>query len=172
MVKYRGAPTPIRRRPVDQVTIVDGTLIPTRDHTLAAPSKNYRYSTNLQGAIDANTRLVVALGDPQPGNRNDTIVYRASGTNAKLAGRATMADGAYRGNPDVIIPYRKPDDGSALPQWQEDLNVVHRSVRARVEHTLARMKEFKILRDYRRAAHTLTDTASGIAHLYNIVLAG
>ncbi len=24
-----------------------------------------------------------------------------------------MADGAYRGNPDVIIPYRKPADGSA-----------------------------------------------------------
>jgi hypothetical protein len=64
---------PIRRRPKDQVAIVDGTLIPTRDHRLTAQSKNYRYSTNLQVAIDANTRLVIALGDPQPGNRNDTI---------------------------------------------------------------------------------------------------
>jgi hypothetical protein len=163
---------PVRRRSLDQVTIVDGTLIPTRDHTLAAQSKNYRYSTNLQVAIDANTRLVVALGDPQPGNRNDTLVYRSSGINQKLAGRATMADGAYRGNPEVIIPYRKPDDGTALPQWKEDLNAVHRSVRARVEHTLARMKQWKILRDYRRAAATLTDTAAGIAHLYNIVTTG
>jgi hypothetical protein len=60
---------PVRRRRVDQVSIVDGTLVPTRDHRLAARSKNYRYSTNLQVAIDANTRLVVALGDPQPGNR-------------------------------------------------------------------------------------------------------
>ncbi len=34
------------------------------------------------------------------------------------------------------------------------------------------MKTFKILRDYRRAAHTLTDTTSGIAHLHNIILAG
>jgi hypothetical protein len=163
---------PVRRRRVDQVTIVDGTLIPTRDHRLAAQSKNYRYSTNLQVAIDANTHLVVALGDPQPGNRNDTIVYQSSGINAKLAGRATMADGAYRGNPEVVIPYRQPTDRTALPQWQEDLNAVHRSVRARIEHTLARMKEFKILRDYRRAAHTLTDTAAGIAHLYNILIAG
>ena len=65
---------PVRRRPTDLVTIVDGTLVPTRDHRLAAPSKNYRYSTNPQVAIDANTRLVVALGDPQPGNRHDTIV--------------------------------------------------------------------------------------------------
>jgi hypothetical protein len=39
-------------------------------------------------------------------------------------------------------------------------------------HTLARMKEWKIMRDYRRAAHTLTDTAFGIAHLYNILIAG
>jgi hypothetical protein len=34
------------------------------------------------------------------------------------------------------------------------------------------MKEWETLRDYRRAAHTLTDTASGIAHLYNITIAG
>jgi hypothetical protein len=163
---------PARRRRTDQVTIVDGTLIPTRDHRLAAPSKNYRYSTNLQVAIDANTRLVVALGEAQPGNRHDTLVHRSSGIDGKLTGRSVMADGAYRGNPDVVIPYRKPEDGTALPQWKEDLNAMHRSVRARVEHALARMKEFKILRDHRRAAHTLTDTASGIAHLYNIVTAG
>ena len=34
------------------------------------------------------------------------------------------------------------------------------------------MKCFNILRDYRRAAHTLTDAASGIANLHNNVLAG
>ncbi len=115
---------PVRRRRVDQVSIVDGTLVPTRDHTMAARSKNYRYSTNPQVAIDANTRLVIALGDPQPGNRNDTIVYRTSGINTMLAGRAVMADGAYRGNPEVIIPYRKPAGGTPLLDWQEQLNVV------------------------------------------------
>src|SRR3954447_807552 len=77
---------PVRRRPREQVAIVDGTLIPTRDHRLAARSTNYRYSTNLQIAIDATTRLVIAIGDPQPGNRNDTIVYRSSGINQQLAG--------------------------------------------------------------------------------------
>ena len=98
--------TPERRRPQGQVAIVDGTLIPTRDHRLAAQSKNYRYSANLQVAIDANTRVVVALGDPQPGDRNDTVVYRSSGIDQKLAGQEVMADGGYRGNPDVIMPYR------------------------------------------------------------------
>ncbi|GGL92796.1 hypothetical protein GCM10012279_08050 [Micromonospora yangpuensis] len=83
-----------------------------------------------------------------------------------------MADGAYRGNPDVIIPYRKPTDSSELPDWKKNLNKHHRTVRAQVEHALARMKPFKILRDYHRAAHTLTDTASGIAHLHNIIMLG
>src|SRR3954465_13104679 len=91
---------PVRGRPKDEIAIVDGTLVPTRDHTVAAPSKNYRYSTNVQVAIDANMRLVIAIGDPQLGNRNDTIVYRTSGIQQRLAGRTVMADGGYRGNPE------------------------------------------------------------------------
>ena len=92
---------PVRKRRVDQVTILDGTLVPTRDHRLTAPSKNYRHSTNLQVAIDADTRLVVATGDPQPGNRNDCTVCRDSGIDHQLAGRPVLADGGYQGNPGV-----------------------------------------------------------------------
>jgi len=159
---------PARKRRVDSVAIVDGTLVPTRDHRLAAPSKNYRYSANVQIAIDADTRLVIATGDPQPGNRNDCTVYRSSGIAQQLADRPVMTDG-YQGNPGVIMPFRKPRDGSDLPDWQEDLNATHRKIRARVEHTLARMTCWKILRDNRRAASTLADAVSGIAHLHNIV---
>jgi DDE superfamily endonuclease/Helix-turn-helix of DDE superfamily endonuclease len=162
---------PVRRRRGEQVAIVDGTLVPTRDHRLAARSKNYRYSTNLQVAIDATTRLVLAVGDPQPGNRNDTVVYRSSGMKDRLAGRAVMADGGYRGNPEVIIPYRQPSGGE-LPAWQQAYNANHRRIRARAEHALARLKTYKILRDYRRAGHSLVVTASGIAHLHNLALAG
>jgi DDE superfamily endonuclease/Helix-turn-helix of DDE superfamily endonuclease len=162
---------PVRKRRVDAVAIVDGTLVPTRDHRVAAPSKNYRYSTNVQVAIDAETRLVIATGDPLPGNRNDCTAYRDSGIADQLDGRPVMADGGYQGNREVIMPYRKPADGSELPEWKHERNATHRKVRARVEHTLARMKCWKILRDYRRAATTLTDAVSGIAHLHNITLA-
>jgi hypothetical protein len=68
------------------------------------------------------------------------------------------------------MPYRKPRDGGDLPGWKEDLNADHRKIRARVDHAPARMKCWKILRDYRRAASTLNDTVSGIAHLHNIFL--
>jgi len=76
---------PVRKRRADAVAIVDGTLVPTRDHRLATPSKNYRYSANVQVAIDAETRLVIATGDPRPGSRNDCTVYRDSGIAEALA---------------------------------------------------------------------------------------
>ncbi|MBB5792151.1 hypothetical protein HDA41_000115 [Streptomyces caelestis] len=50
----------------DAVLLVDGTLAPTRDHSIAEQSKNYRYSTSHQVVIDADTRLVVAVGRPLP----------------------------------------------------------------------------------------------------------
>jgi hypothetical protein len=124
----------------------------------------------VQVAIDAETRLVIATGDPRPGSRNDCTVYRDSGIAEQLTGRPVMADGGYQGNPEVVMLYRKPRDGSDLPEWKEDLNATHRTIRARVEHVLSRMKNFKILRDYRRAASTLADTVSGIATLHNIRL--
>jgi hypothetical protein len=53
---------PRKRFAPDTVLIVDGTLVPTRDRAIAAPSKNYRYSTNHQVVIDTDTQLVVAVG--------------------------------------------------------------------------------------------------------------
>ncbi|GIJ23908.1 transposase family protein [Micromonospora lutea] len=100
------------------------------------------------------------------------VVYDPVEEYTHRVGRCLHADGGYRGNPEVIIPYRKPADGTDLPAWKEALNVEHRTVRAGVEHALARMTCFTILRDYRRAAHTLADAASGTANLHNIILAG
>lgn len=44
---------PRRRFRKDTVLIVEGDLVPTRDHQVAEQSKNYRYSTNHQVVIDA-----------------------------------------------------------------------------------------------------------------------
>lgn len=165
-------PAPKRHAP-DTVLIVDGTLVPTRDHTVAAPSKNYRYSANVQVMVNADTRLVVAVGDPQAGNRNDCIAYQASGVDRASTGAQVIADGAYRGPncPGVIIPHRQPDNGSELPDWKQDHNRSHRRVRARVEHVLARMKNWKILRDCRRRGTGLAHAARGIALMHNLAAA-
>jgi hypothetical protein len=75
-----------RRHSPDTVLIVDGTLVPVHDRTVTASSKNYRYSVNMQVVIDANTRLVVAVGRPVPGNPNDCTAFRDSGTEAACRG--------------------------------------------------------------------------------------
>lgn len=43
-------------------------------------------------------------------------VYRDSGIAETLADRPVMADGGYQGNPEVVMPYLKPRDGSDLPE--------------------------------------------------------
>lgn len=76
---------PRKRFRKDTVLIVDGTLVPTRDHAVAEQSKNYRYPTNHQVVTDADSRLVVVVGHPLPGNRNDCKAWEESGAKAAVS---------------------------------------------------------------------------------------
>jgi hypothetical protein len=156
----------------DTVLIVDGTLVPTHDRSVSASSKNYRYSVNMQVVIDANTRRGVAIGNTMPGNRHDSRAYRESGVDQYSVGAHVMADGGYLGNPEVIRPYRKPGKGRKLPEWKEELNTVHKSVRARVEHALAHMKSWNILRNCRRKRSGVWYATRGVALMRNLAMAG
>src|SRR4051812_39321065 len=59
-------------RPCDRRSswVVDGTLIPTRDHRRAARSKNYRWSCNAQIFVRRCDLWIVATTAGGPGNRN------------------------------------------------------------------------------------------------------
>ena len=67
----------------------------TRDHAVAEQSKNYRYSTNHQVVIDADTRLVVVVGRPLPGNRKLTAGWEESGAKDAVGTTMAIADGGY-----------------------------------------------------------------------------
>ena len=162
---------PRKRFRKDTVLIVDGTLVPTRDHTIAEQSKNYRYSTNHQVVIDADTRLVVAVGRPLPGNRNDCKAWELSGAKDAVGRTTVIADGGYRGT-GLVIPHRRERGQAELPAWKEDHNTSHRKIRARVEHAFARMKSWKILRDCRLKDDGVHHAMLGIARLHNLTLAG
>ncbi|MDU8998709.1 transposase [Streptomyces mirabilis] len=148
------------------VLIVDGTLVPTRDHSIAERSKNYRYSTNHQVVVDADTRLVVAVGRPVPGNRNDCKAWAESGAKAAVGRTTTIADGGYQGT-GLVIPHRRPASGE-LCGWKQEHNRSHKQVRARVEHVFARMKTWKVLRDCRLKGDGVHYAILGIAHLHNL----
>ncbi|MGW1910599.1 transposase [Streptomyces sp. NPDC002076] len=162
---------PRRRFSKDTVLIVDGTLVPTRDHEVAEQSKNYRYSTNHQVVIDADSRLVVVVGRPLPGNRNDCKAWQLSGAKDAVGRTTVIADGGYRGT-GLVIPHRRERGQTELPAWKEEHNASHRKVRARVEHAFARMKGWKILRDCRLKGDGVHHAMRGIARLHNLVLTG
>ncbi|MDX3099043.1 transposase [Streptomyces sp. ME19-03-3] len=151
------------------VLIVDGTLVPTRDHSIAEQSKNYRYSTNHQVVIDADTRLVVAIGRPVPGHRHDSKAWEESGAKAAVGKTTTIADGGYLGT-GLVIPHRRPPGGE-LPDWKQEHNHSHKQVRARVEHVFARMKTWKISRDCRLKGDGVHHAMLGIARLHNLLQA-
>ncbi|MFD7083406.1 transposase [Streptomyces sp. NPDC059918] len=151
------------------VLIVDGTLVPTRDRTLAQRSKSYRYSTNHQVVIDADTRRVVVVGRPLPGNRNDCKAWEESGAKAAVGLAVTIADGGYPGT-GLVIPHHREPGQSELTPWKEEHNRSHKQVRARVQHVFARMKTWKSLRDCRLRGDGVHYAMLGIAQLQNLAL--
>lgn len=120
---------PRKRFAKDAVLIVDGTLVSTRDHTVAEQSKNYRYSTNHQVVIDAGSRLVVVVGRPLPGNRNDCKAWAESGAKDAVGTTMTIADGGYPGT-GLVMPHRRANGQAELPDWKQEHNRSHKQVRA------------------------------------------
>ncbi|MFF1542344.1 transposase [Streptomyces sp. NPDC058291] len=161
---------PRRRFAKDAVLIVDGTLVPTRDHEVAEQSKNYRYSTNHQVVIDADTRLVVVVGQPLPGNRNDCKAWGESGAEAAVGRTTTIADGGYPGT-GLLMPHRRRAN-EELADWKQEHKRSHKQVRARVEHAFAHLKTWKILRDCRLKGDGVHHAMLGIARLHNLTLVG
>ncbi len=161
---------PRKRFAKDTVLIVDGTLVPSHDRTIAPQSKNYRYSTNHQVVIDADTRLIVVVGQPLPGNRNDCKAWEESGTKAAVGRTMTISDGGYPGT-GLVMPHRRRK-GENLPEWKETHTKSHKQVRARVEHVFARMKTWMILRDCRLKGNGVHHAMLGIARMHNLALAG
>ncbi|MDQ0710763.1 hypothetical protein QFZ55_000215 [Streptomyces luteogriseus] len=80
------------------------------------------------------------------------------------------ADGAYLGT-GLIVPHRRRA-GRPLLRGQEENIAEHRRVRARVEHTFARMKNWKILRDCRQWGDGLHHAVQAIATMHNLALTG
>jgi len=107
-------PAPRPEGAVERLWIVDGTLIPVRDRTVSASSRNYRFSANVQVVIDADTRLVVATAPPVAGNVADAHAFRDTGLAEVCSGMTVLADGAYGGT-GLVIPHRRRGKRPLLP---------------------------------------------------------
>jgi hypothetical protein len=162
----RLAALPTQNRPRDrrESWVVDGTLVPTRDHRCAARSKNDRWSCNAQVVVRRRDLRIVAITAGGPGNRNDTVHDRGSNieTLCKQHDR-TLADGAYRGVSELITPVFRGRKILRDRGW-------HRRPRRRAQVEVARLNNWRILRDHRRRGCHLTNTVRTVAVLHNLHL--
>lgn len=146
--------------------VVDGTLIPTRDHARAARSKNHRWSCNAQVLVRRRDLRIVAISAGGPGNRNDRVHYRGSSIETRCQEhRRVLADGGYRGIPELVPPTFRGNRILRDQAWRR-----HRRRRARVEHAIARLKNWRVLRDHRRRGRRVSDTVRAVAFLHNLHL--
>ncbi|MBE5477703.1 hypothetical protein E3G68_005036 [Mycobacteroides abscessus] len=77
------------------------------------------------------------------------------------AGVTTLTDAGYRSMP-----------GATLPPTEHPARLAeHHRRRARIEHILARMKDWQILRLCRRRGNALNLAARAVAYLWNTKLA-
>jgi DDE superfamily endonuclease/Helix-turn-helix of DDE superfamily endonuclease len=143
--------------------IIDGTLIPVHDQSITAISKNYRRSVNTQIIICAHRRRVIVAGQCWPGNRNDVIVCRHTAAHL-LDDRVVLGDGGYRGITSITGPKR--DETGCIVDDQHYR--AHRRIRARVEHVIARLKDWQILRQCRRRGDAINHSLQIIAGLWNL----
>ncbi|MFC9460872.1 transposase family protein, partial [Streptomyces sp. NPDC056983] len=93
-----------------------------------------------------------------------------SGAKAAVGNTITIADGGYPAT-GLVMPHRRRKRDE-LPDWKQAHNKSHKQVRARVEHTFARMKTWKILRDCRLRGDGVHHAMRGIARLHNLALTG
>lgn len=148
----------------DRPWIIDGTLIPVHDQSMTAISKNYRRSVNTQMIISADNRRVIAVGACRPGNRNDVVVARHTVADLIDGARTVLGDGGYRGITTITGPRRGPGGRIIRDHhWR-----AHRRIRARVEHVIARLKDWQILRQCRRRGQAINHSLHIVAGLWNL----
>lgn len=74
-----------------------------------------------------------------------------------------LADGGYRGIRELVTPVFKRNRIVRDRSWRR-----HRKRRARVEHALARLKDWRILRNRRRRGQSFAQTVAAVAFLHNL----
>jgi len=99
-----------------------------------------------------------------PGNRNDVIVARATVADLLASGHVVFGDGGNHGINTITTPRRDQTGRIAHDQHYR----AHPRITARVEHVIARLKDWQILRQCRRRGHAINDTLHTVAGLWNL----
>lgn len=128
-----------------------------KDHTLKT-----EILTNLNGDI-----LDVDAGYRGP--KSDKKVHEQSAVAKQFPHATVKGDLAYKGLPHSEVPHKKPRGGE-LTETQKQENRAFASGRVRVEHSIRRVKAFRIVRDeYRLATGLFRRTCFCVVGLVQLI---
>jgi hypothetical protein len=106
----------------------------------------------------------VVAGRCWPGNRDDVILARHTAAHLLAGQHEILGDGDYRGIDTITTP-RRDRTGRII---RGDQYQAHRRIRAHVEHVIARLKDWQILRQCPRRAQAINHSLQIIAGLWNL----
>ncbi len=119
---------------------------------------------NVQVVVRRGDRKVVDVGDAWPGNRNDTVVFRATVGHAVSEHLRLIGDGGYQGVTGVTPRKRQPDGRIIRDKaWRR-----FRKRRATTEHVLAALKVWSVLHDCRWRDTGIDQSVRAVATLHNL----
>ncbi|WP_030688701.1 IS5/IS1182 family transposase [Streptomyces sp. NRRL B-1347] len=152
----------------DSYVLLDGTVAETGRVAAAGhfSGKVRREGVNLQ-VITAEEGRLLWLSPALPGGIHDVKAAREHGiieTCAQLD-LVVLADKGYQGACGAVITPIKRRPDTELPDKHKKSNRVHASLRAPVERTISRIKQWRIFRHARTSPNRLTSAAAAILTL-------
>ena len=175
--RFRGA------SPSLKVEAIDRVLIDSFETSIPRPSLKERQKRVYSGKKKRHTLKTQVVSDVKGevldvdggyrGPAADKTIYEASDVGEAFPDAVRQGDLGYLGTAGVETPQRKPRGGELTPAQRED-NRQKASVRVHVEHSIRRVKGFKIVRENYRLAMGLfpmvVSAVVGLTHLNRILL--
>jgi hypothetical protein len=118
--------------------------------------------------------VILYLDRANPGRKHDYKVFKESDLPNIVPKQTTLyydsaLQGVKKDYPDlnVKIPHKRTRSGQPLTRSQKIQNKKQRKIRVKIEHTICRLKKFKILADTFR--HSLQNYDSAFKFVANVV---
>src|SRR5271170_7736937 len=129
------------------------SIEPKQTHLYSGKKKDHTIKTEILTTVEGE---ILDIDAGHRGPKSDKKLHEGSEIAAQFPNATRMGDLAYQGLEGGEVPHKKPRGGALTPQ-QKEANRAFSSVRVRVEHSIRRVKAFRIVRDEYRLATGLFD---------------
>jgi DDE superfamily endonuclease/Helix-turn-helix of DDE superfamily endonuclease len=142
------------------------SIEPKQTHLYSGKKKDHTLKTEIITNIEGD---ILDIDPGYRGPKSDKKLHEGSEVAKQFPNATVIADLAYKGLKGGEVPHKKPRGGELTPEQKEE-NRVFSSVRVRVEHSIRRVKAFRIVRDeYRLATGLFARNCSCVVGLVQLL---